>query len=210
MKKQEKENSSNQNKAHFKIYPSIYKLEYNDISHNSSNTFILESFSLIDIDLWKKSFIIDSSQNISIDNKNLSKLIIDVQKSINGFMNYYGKSFSKQHLQIGNFYQYYMQHLAQFIFGHPSATEPFKNNTVIKKHLSNIIDSIIDTFYDNKSLKDMICQQFLKNDIIEFNENDIIQFKITLKPPDIFITKIHQLQIPTTYWYIILRMNTKI
>jgi len=205
-----KNNTIMKNKADFKIYPSIYKLEYDDISHNSSNTFILESYSLIDIDLWKKSFIIDSSKNISIDNKNLSKLILDVQKSINGFMNYYGKSFSKQHLQIGNFYQYYMQYIAHFIFGHPSAIEPFKNNTVIKKHLSNIIDSIIDTFYDNEALKNMICQQFLKDDIIEFKENDVIQFKFTLKPPDIFITKIHQLQIPTTYWYIILRMNTKI
>ena len=55
----------------------------------------------------------------------------------------------------------------------------------------------------------MIFEQFLKDDVVQFSENDILQFKVTIQPPDIFITKIHQLNIPTTYWNIIIKMNSK-
>jgi hypothetical protein len=189
------------------FYPSLYKSDYNDISNN--NYFILESSKPIDLTLWKNSIIIDSSNNISINHKILSKLIIELQNSIIGHMNYYGKSFSKKPIKIGNLYQYYMQYIANFIFGHPAATEPFKNDKTIKKNISNIIDSIIDTFYDNDALKIMIFEQFLKDDVIQFSENDILQFKVTIQPPDIFITKIHQLNIPTTHWNIIIKMNSK-
>ena len=55
------------------FYPSLYKLDYNDISNN--NSFILESIKPIDLTLWKNSIIIDPSNNISVNHKNLSKLI---------------------------------------------------------------------------------------------------------------------------------------
>lgn len=189
------------------FYPSLYKLDYNDISNN--NSFILESIKPIDLTLWKNSIIIDSSNNISVNHKNLSKLIIELQNSITGYMNYYGKSFSKKPIKIGNLYQYYMQYIANFIFGHPSAIEPFKNDVTIKNNIKNIIDSIIDTFYNKDTLQKMIFEQFLKEDVVEFSENDILQFKVTIQPPDIFITKIHQLNIPTTHWNIIIKMNSK-
>ena len=57
------------------FYPSLYKSDYNDISNN--NYFILESSKPIDLTLWKNSIIIDSSNNISINHKILSKLIIE-------------------------------------------------------------------------------------------------------------------------------------
>ena len=141
--------------------------------------------------------------------KNLSKVIIELQNSINGYMNYYGNSFSKKPIKVGNLYQYYMQYIANYIFGHPSAIEPFKNDETIKKNISNIIDGIIDTFYDKDKLQQMIFEQFLKDDVIQFSENDILQFKITIQPPEVYITKNHKLDIPTTNWNIIIKMNSK-
>ena len=190
------------------FYPSLYKFDYSDISNNK-HSFILESIKPIDLTLWKKSIIIDSSNNISIDHKNLSKVIIELQNSINGYMNYYGNSFSKKPIKVGNLYQYYMQYIANYIFGHPSAIEPFKNDETIKKNISNIIDGIIDTFYDKDKLQQMIFEQFLKDDVIEFSENDILQFKITIQPPHVYITKNHRLDIPITNWNIIIKMNSK-
>ena len=55
----------------------------------------------------------------------------------------------------------------------------------------------------------MIFEQFLKDDVIEFSENDILQFKITIQPPHVYITKNHRLDIPITNWNIIIKMNSK-
>ena len=40
-------------------------------------------------------------------------------------------------------------------------------------------------------------------------KNDIVQFKITIEPPKIFLTKIHEIKIPVTNWYITIKMNSK-
>lgn len=191
------------------IYPSIYKLEYSDIPITHQDNFILESLTIIDLDLWKNAFNIDNSKNININHKCFSKLLVNLQKTINGQMYMSGKSFSKKKLNIGTFYFYYVQFLANYIFGHPSAITPFKNDQNIKKNIFDIIESVIDSFYDKKYLDELILSQFLKDDSIVFSENDIVQFKITIVPPKIYLTKIHEIKVPTTNWYITVRLNSK-
>ncbi len=194
----------------FIIYPSLYKQDYKEIHQSvSANNYILESLNIIDLDLWKKAFTIDNNKNITINHKFFSKLMIHLQNSINGSMCMVGKSFAKQKLNMGTFYFYYLQFLANFIFQHPSAIAPFKNDQNVKNKIFNIIENIVDNFYDKNYLDELILTQFLKEDTIVFSENDIVQFKITIEPPKIFLTKIHEIKIPVTNWYITIKMNSK-
>jgi len=191
------------------FYPSIYRLNYEDIITTHSDNFILESPCFIDLELWRNSFNVSEERDVTINHRFFSKLLINLQKSINGPLCMAGRSFSKQTLNMGTFYFYYIQFLANHILGHPAATAPFKNDNIIKQKVFNIIDSIIDSFYDKKYLDNLILSQFLKEDSIIFSEHDIVQFKVTIVPPKISLTKILKIKLPTTNWFITLRMNQK-
>ena len=101
----------------------------------------------------EKSFSYDiSSNNINCDYKNLSKLVLNLNKCLKGNLNIYGHSFSEKDLVLGNLYLYYIQFVSNYLFGHPEAYEPFKNDDIIKKTISNAIENIGDIFYDKDKL----------------------------------------------------------
>ena len=57
------------------IYPSFFKINYED----TKNTFYLESLTLSNLKLWKNSILIDSSNNITIQHREFSKLIMNLK-----------------------------------------------------------------------------------------------------------------------------------
>ena len=59
------------------IYPSFFKINYED----KKNTFYLESLTLSDLKLWKKSLLIDPSNNITIQHREFSKLIMNLKNT---------------------------------------------------------------------------------------------------------------------------------
>ena len=174
---------------------------FNDISSNPY-TFFLESLSFIKLDLMKESFSYDiSSNNINCDYKNLSKLVLNLNKCLKGNLNIYGHSFSEKDLVLGNLYLYYIQFVSNYLFGHPEAYEPFKNDDIIKKAISNAIENIGDIFYDKDKLNKFLKNNFFINNELTFNHLDIIEFEINLPRFPIFFG-LKQITIPKTSWII--------
>ena len=174
---------------------------FNDISSNPY-TFFLESLSFIKLDLMKESFSYDiSSNNINCDYKNLSKLVLNLNKCLKGNLNIYGHSFSEKDLVLGNLYLYYIQFVSNYLFGHPEAYEPFKNDDIIKKAISNAIENIGDIFYDKDKLNKFLKNNFFINNELTFNHLDIIEFEINLPRFPIFFG-LKQITIPKTGWII--------
>lgn len=174
---------------------------FNDISSNPY-TFFLESLSFISLDLMKKSFSYDISSNeINCNYKYLSKLLLNLNKCLKGNLNIYGHSFSEKDLVLGNLYLYYIQFVSNYLFGHPEAYEPFKNDDIIKKAISNAIESIGDIFYDKNKLNRFLKNNFFINNKLTFNHLDIMEFEITLPCFPIFFG-LKQITVPKTNWVI--------
>jgi len=174
---------------------------FNDISSNPL-TFFLESLSFINLDIIKKSFSYDISSNkFNCNYKYLSKLILNINKSLKGNLNIYGHSFSKNDLVLGNLYLYYIQFVSNYLFGHPEAYEPFKNEHIIKSAMSNAFETIGDAFYDDNYLQNFLKTNFFINNQLIFKHLDIIEFRVDLpKFPILFATT--KIIIPKTNWII--------
>ena len=178
-------------------YKSCFK--FNDISSNPY-TFFLESLSFLKLNLMKKSFSYDvSSNNIVCDYKNLSKLLLNLNKCLKGNLNIYGHSFSEKDLILGNLYLYFIQFVSNYLFGHPEAYEPFKNDDIIKKALFDSFESITDSFYEEEYLNRFLKENFLKENELVFNHLDIIEFNIKMPRFPIFFG-LNQITIPETNW----------
>ena len=178
-------------------YKSCFK--FNDVSSNPF-TFFLESLTFIDLKLMKKSFSYDiSCNNFNCNYKFLSKLLINLNKSLKGNLNMYGRSFSKNDLVLGNLYLYYIQFISNYLFGHPEAYEPFKNDDIIKKALFNSFESITDSFYEEEYLNRFLKENFLKENELVFNHLDIVEFNIKMPRFPIFFG-LNQITIPETNW----------
>ena len=95
------------------IYPSLFNYTYPNDSSN--NHFFLEAITISDIQLWKNSFNYDTSNNIIINYKYLSKLLLDLKKCITNNLHFAGNSFSNKQLVLGNIYLYYVQFISNFI-----------------------------------------------------------------------------------------------
>jgi hypothetical protein len=104
-------------------------------------------------------------------------------------------------LVLGNLYLYYIQFVSNYLFGHPEAYEPFKNDDIIKKAISNALESIGDEFYDNNKLNTFLKNNFLINGNLNFKHLDIIEFQINLPRFPIFFG-LKQITIPSTTWII--------
>ena len=174
---------------------------FKDVSSNPL-TFFLESLSFINIDFMKKSFFYDISSNkIDCNYKYLSKLVLNINKCLKGNLNIYGHSFSEKDLVLGNLYLYYIQFVSNYLFGHPEAYEPFKNDDIIKKSINNALESVSDKFYDKTHLYNFLQKNFIINNQLTFNHLDILEFQVTLpRFPISFGFK--QITIPETNWII--------
>ena len=178
-------------------YKSCFNFE--DVSSNPYTVF-LEALSLSVLNRWKDSFSYDISSNeLKYNYKNMSKLLINLNKSLKGNLNMYGRSFSKNDLVLGNLYLYYIQFISNYLFGHPEAYEPFKNDDIIKKALSRSFESIIDSFYEKEYLNSFLKENFLKENELVFNHLDIIEFNIKMPRLPIFFG-LNQITIPETNW----------
>jgi len=174
---------------------------FNDISSNPL-TFFFESLSFAKLYLWTQSFSYDISSNkFKYNHKFLSKLLLNLNKSLKGNLNIYGHSFSKNDLVLGNLYLYYIQFISNYLFGHPEAYEPFKNDDIIKKAISNGIESITDSFYDENYLSTFLRNNFLFDNNLIFKHLDIIEFNVVIPRLPIFFGKT-QITIPKTNWII--------
>ena len=189
------------------IYPSIYKQRYDDISSENKNYYILETMNMIDLNIWKQCFKIDNEKNITIQHKYFSKFLLELKKCLDGPMYLTGKSFSKHKTNTGSFFNYYLQYLANNVFKHPSITIPFKNNKFIQKTIANIINDIIDNLYDKQQLDDMLMENFFKGGSFVLDEENVLQFKVFIKPPEISFPNYFTIDIPVTEWYINIRLH---
>lgn len=179
-------------------YKSLF--HFNDISSNPY-TFFFETLSFTKKNEWIKSFSYDSSNNkFNCNHKHLSKLILNLNKILKGNLNIYGHSFSKNDLVLGNLYLYYIQFISNYLFGHPEAYEPFKNDNLIKEAITKGMESIGDNFYDEEYLNKFL-KKFLINDKLTFNHLDIIEFNIIVPTLPILFGKI-KITIPKTNWII--------
>ena len=110
----------------------LKNLNYNDLSTEIINLFSSDFISKEDLSqLIKKSYsTFREKEVIKISNLGDLKLLELFHGPTLAF-----KDAAMQF--IGNLYQYYMQYIANYIFGHPSAIDPFKNDETIKKNISN-------------------------------------------------------------------------
>ena len=172
---------------------------FKDISSNPY-TFFMEALSFSKLNLWKNSFSYDASNNkVKYNYKNMSKLLVNLNKSLKGNLNMYGHSFSKNDLVLGNLYLYYIQFISNYLFGHPEAYEPFKNDDIIKKAIFDSFVSITDSFYDEKAMEDFLKNNFLKDNQLIFEHLDIIEFNIKLPCFPVFFGRT-KITIPKTDW----------
>ena len=141
------------------IYPSYFNLKYED----KENTFYLESLTLSDLKLWKKSLLIDSSNNITIQYREFSKLIMNLKPCLTDKLLLVHKSFTNKPLILGNIFLYYCQYLSQCVFNNPFTIEPFTQNQEIKNKFYAFIDSFINSFYDKEYLDKFINNNFKNN-----------------------------------------------
>lgn len=182
------------------IYPSLFNYTYPNDSSN--NHFFLEAITISDIQLWKNSFNCDTSHNIIINYKYLSKLLLDLKKCVTNNLHFAGNSFSNKQLVLGNIYLYYIQFVSNVIFNVPTAFQPFLLNKKLKKSIMKFVDSLIDSFYDKHNLDTFIKNQFTidsSNNII-FNVS-CIQFSIEI-PSNIINFGHTKYTIPQTLWSI--------
>ena len=179
-------------------YKSLFN--FNDISSNPY-TFFFETLSFTKKNEWTSSFSYDISNNkFNCNYKHLSKLLLNLNKILKGNLNIYGHSFSKNDLVLGNLYLYYIQFISNYLFGHPEAYEPFKNDSLIKESIIKGFESICDNFYDEEYLENFL-KKFLVNDELSFNHLDIIEFNVVVPDLPIFFDKI-KITIPKTNWII--------
>ncbi len=179
------------------IYPSLFKQIY----ELKKNTFYLESLTMSNVSLWKNSFSIDNSNNISISHKNFSKLIVNLKKCLTNKALLVSTSFSKKKVVLGNIYMYYIQFLSQTVFNNPLLVEPFIKNIKIKKSVFSFVDCLINSLYDKDYLDNFILNNFeIKNNKILFKINTI-QFKINIPSTTIKCFN-KQCVIPDTFWII--------
>ena len=141
------------------IYPSYFNLKYED----KENTFYLESLTLSDLKLWKKSLLFDSSNNITIQHREFSKLIMNLKACLTDKLLLVHKSFTNKPLILGNIFLYYCQYLSQCVFNNPFTIEPFTQNQEIKNKFYAFIDSFINSFYDKEYLDKFINNNFKNN-----------------------------------------------
>jgi len=162
-------------------YSSIYKKSY----QNEENIFYLETINTIELNKLK---IIDKNNNISYEK--LSYFIIDIIECLKGHMHFSGKSFSKVPLLSGNLSYYYLQFIANTIFGHPHSIEPIKNIIKLEKIFDEKYQEIIKSFYNEN-----YTNVFFKND---FQKGDVIQIDYAIPSPKINC----DITIPNTIWKI--------
>lgn len=182
------------------IYPSLFNNNYPN--NSSNNHFFLEAITVSNIELWKKSFNYDISNNLIIDYKYLSKLLIDLKKCLINNLHFAGNSFSHKQIVLGNIYLYYIQYVSNIIFNVPTAFQPFLLNKKLKKSIMKFIDSLIDSFYDKNNLDTFIKNQFSvdsSNNII-FNIS-CLQFSIEI-PSNIIKLGDKKFTIPQSQWSI--------
>ena len=141
------------------IYPSFFKINYED----KQNTFYLESLTLSNLKLWKKSILIDTSNNITVQHKEFSKLIINLKACLTEKLLLVNNSFTNKPLLLGNIFLYYCQYLSQHVFNNPYTIEPFMQNKILKKFFFSFIDNLIDSLYNKEYLDKFIVSNFKNN-----------------------------------------------
>jgi|UniRef100_A0A6C0IUF5 hypothetical protein len=141
------------------IYPSFFKINYED----TKNTFYLESLTLSNLKLWKKSILIDTSNNITVQHKEFSKLIINLKACLTEKLLLVNNSFTNKPLLLGNIFLYYCQYLSQHVFNNPYTIEPFMQNKILKKSFFSFIDNLIDSLYNKEYLDKFIVSNFKNN-----------------------------------------------
>ena len=182
------------------IYPSIFNINYKNLSQK--NHFFLESISVSNNKLWKNSFSYDTSDNLIINHKFLSKLLIELKQIITGKLHFAGHSFSNKSLILGNIYLYYIQYVSNFIFKVPTAFQPFLLNKKLKNSIINFVDILIESFYDNTNLDNFIKNKFTidssKNIIFDVS---CLEFILTV-PSNTIRFGNDKFIIPTSNWSI--------
>ena len=187
------------------IYPSHFNLNYED----KENTFFLESLTITKINNWKNSISTDISNNIVLNHKNFSKLLIELKSCLTSQSLLVHKSFTNKPLILGNIFLYYCQYLSQCIFNNPFTIEPFSRNKEIKKSFFTFIDCFINSFYDKEYLDKFINNNFKDNsNNILFNIKPL-SFKINIPSNNItFFDK--SFIIPNTYWVITILLGNEL
>ena len=187
------------------IYPSHFNLNYED----KENTFFLESLTITKINNWKNSISTDISNNIVLNHKNFSKLLIELKSCLISQSILVHKSFTNKPLILGNIFLYYCQYLSQCIFNNPFTIEPFSRNKEIKKSFFTFIDCFINSFYDKEYLDKFINNNFKDNsNNILFNIKPL-SFKINIPSNNItFFDK--SFIIPNTYWVITILLGNEL
>ena len=141
-------------------YSSIYKKSHENIK----NVFHLESIKTIDLN---KLNIFDKNNKIIYEK--LSYLVIEIISCLKGNMHFSGKSFSNVPLLFGNISYYYLQFVANNIFGHPHSFEPIKNIEKLEKVFEDKNEKLIQSFYSENYINDFFNNDFQKGDILQFD-----------------------------------------
>ena len=184
-------------------YPSIFNININNT--DISECYILEATTNIPFHLIHNSVSLDSS-SIKINYPNMCKFTLKVLNILSTKLHFSGNSFSKVPLLLGDLTMYYTQYLANIIFGHPHATEPFINSISLSNEINKAFEKLISIFFDNVSLENFIreSRKIGKKEKIKnlFKKGDILQFDIIINSPTFKNQELLDSNINDTLWKI--------
>lgn len=183
-------------------YPSIFNI--NNSTSDISECYILEATTNIPIHLIEKSVSLDTS-SIKINYPNMCKFTLKILNILSTKLHFSGNSFSKVPLLLGDLTLYYIQYLANVIFKHPHATEPFINSINLSKEINTSFEDLIAIFFDSSSLENFIRKtKNIKQGELKylFKKGDVLQFDIIINSPNFKNKELADIKINDTLWKI--------
>ena len=184
-------------------YPSIFNINSNNT--DISECYILEATTNIPFHLIHNAVSLDAS-SIKINYPNMCKFTLKILNILSTKLHFSGNSFSKVPLLLGDLTLYYTQYLANAIFEHPHATEPFINSINLSNDINKAFEELISIFFDHVSLEHFIrkSRNFNNNDKLKFlfKKGDILQFDIIINSPNFKNQELFDVKINNTLWKI--------
>ena len=186
-------------------YPSIFNINI-DSKIDISECYILEATNSLPLYLLKDSVVLDGS-SIQINYPNMCKLTLKILNLLSTKLHFSGNSFSKVPLLLGDLTLYYTQYLANVIFKHPHATEPFSNSINLNNEINRAFDQMIQIFFDKANFELFLKKNHNITSFNSFNKSlfkigDILQFDIFIKSPIFKNDILKNLIIKDTIWKI--------
>ncbi len=184
-------------------YPSIFNI--NNSNNDISECYVLEATQNIPFHLLDNSLSLDIS-SIKINYPNMCKFTLKILNILSTKLHFSGKSFSNVPLLLGDLTMYYTQYLANTIFKHPHATEPFTNCINLSNDINKAFEDLISIFFNPINLENFIrkSKNIKKKEKLNilFKKGDILQFDIFINSPKFTNKELSDLKINDTLWKI--------